>query len=121
MQDQPGRDVTSLSSPQGSRTTPRGPTYSAAVEKIPFPLPLQTSSDFSKGTRGFTDGSHSVDVGSYPDLDAIDAADLSPTRTLAAQLLWTVRNFVISENISIDRPIHEWSIDDIIRAARGSQ
>jgi hypothetical protein len=111
--DQTDRDVTPLTPSPGEPYYPPGADCSAAAEKIPFPLSPQSSSHFSKGTRGFTGGSH------YPELAVLDGMDLTPTERLAAQLLWSIRGFVIAQWVSLERPIHEWTFEDILQAVRG--
>jgi len=67
-----------------------------------------------------TFGSHPTSAsGPFSDLEIIRGADLGPTRTMVAQILWSMHGFV-SATLSSTRPFQEWGIEEIVSAARGS-
>ncbi len=77
------------------------------ASEIPFP-------PFSKGTLVEGDGS-------YPDVFAIKRAGLDPGQTLVAQFLWAVRGFLQTHEGVPDKPLRDWSIEEIIDFARGTR
>jgi hypothetical protein len=49
----------------------------------------------------------------------IAGAALTPSETLIAQFLWSVREFIRNERVSKpDRPLEKWTVAEIIEAAR---
>jgi hypothetical protein len=49
------------------------------------------------------------------ELEQIERARLTPQQALTAQILWTVRNYVRQRGIA--KPLTEWNMQDILRAA----
>ena len=148
MQDQP-LSATLPSPQQGSRTTPVGaaasrPALNKYLRSLSPMGPISAAGKFSdaifsgkniprnipdpvsKGTPEFSEGpvpwlgsSLTSALGPVSDLEFIRGADLGPTGTLVAQILWSMRGFV-SATLASTRPFQEWGIDEIVSAARGS-
>ena len=127
MQDQP-LSATLPSTREGSRPPGRGTFHRAGLENIPSGElskgPVFTAGNFSTGKNlegpASTFGSHPTSAsGPISDLEVIRGADLGPTRTMVAQILWSMRGYV-SATLASTRPFQEWGIDEIVLAARGS-
>lgn len=78
---------------------------------------------FSGGILSKLVGTHSSSLGPVlAELDIINRSGLTFEQTLIAQILQGVRNFVIAQDADIaDKPIADWDIHDVIRAAKGDR
>lgn len=128
MQDQ-ALSVTLPSTRQGSRTTPVGPVRTGPPMKIQLEGISQKGPVFAAGnfsTTEFLEGPvpmfgshHAPESGPISDFEVIRSADLGPTRTMVAQVLWSLRGF-LSATLASTMPFQEWGIEEIVSAARGS-